>query len=163
MLYLAVGLTVVFFAPVVFKIYLFFDGDSGRANFCVYLFFVRIFGGYAKLSGKYFLIHVSEKRAKVFSKNDMNMSGINLLKAFLPLEMYLGLRVPYDNLSALFVFHSACVLSAPVVKTLKPALKVTTKTERGQSFSFAVKLAAAVNLFSVILKLSEGLWKKAIK
>ena len=55
------------------------------------------------------------------------------------------------------------VLSAPVVKTLKPALKVTTKTERGQSFSFAVKLAAAVNLFSVILKLSEGLWKKAIK
>ena len=163
MLYLAVGLTVVFFAPVVFKLYLFFDGDSGRANFCVYLFFVRIFGGYAKLSGRYVLLHVSDKRAKGYSKKDMNMSGINLLKAFLPLELYLGLRVPYDNLSVLLLFHSACVLSAPVVKTLKPALKVTTKREIGQSFSFAVKLAAAVNLFSVILKLSEGLWKKATK
>mgnify|MGYP007081738440 CR=1 FL=1 len=163
MLYLAVGLAVVFFAPVIFKIYLFFDEESGRANFCVYVFFVRVFGGYAKLSGKYLMLHLSEKQAKGFTKNDMNMSGVNLLRAFFPLEFYLGLRVPYDNLSALFAFHSACVLTAPVIKTLKPALKVTAKAEGGQSFSLAAKLKTTVNLFSVLLKLSEGLWKKAIK
>ena len=72
-------ITVILFFPLVFGVYVFFDGESKRLNFSVYLYKkVKIFGGFVeKCEGEY-ILHHSDKRARMFKKDDMNKIKIKL-------------------------------------------------------------------------------------
>ncbi len=124
----AVIILILFF-PLRLSVYVYFDGESKRLSFSVYLFkIIKIVGGFIEKYGGDIIIHYSNKRARLFNKSDMGKFKLKSgdKKHFEVLSSCLVTSFPftpeYCNLAG--VITVASNLLCPFITTEKDFLKI---------------------------------------
>lgn len=66
-------LSVILFTPFFVRSYLYYDNESKRLCFALYLYvFIKLAGGYIEKNDKRLVMHYSNKRASILNKPDVN-------------------------------------------------------------------------------------------
>ncbi len=160
--YIVTAVVFILCAPLNFSGYIYFDKQSKRLSFGIYLYgFIKVFGGYTQLIKGGVIIHYANKKARLFLKRDMGNFKIKL-KDLKSIEVFSSKLVTSFPCAADYANLASCITVAtnficPFIVTNKDFIKLnsTVILGRDEDLKAYYKISVGFNL-SVILKILVG-------
>lgn len=170
-LYVVIGV-IILFSPLIFDLYVYYDKESKRLNFGLYIFnFIKVLGGFIQRQDKGIILHYKNKKAKIFNTKDMGkvkfkLKDLSMIEVF-ESNLLISLPINETNLNLASCLNFTSNFIGPIIKEKKDFLDLKTNVYLGcdRQAKIYFQLKFAFNIFTLILLLIRVLvrkWKKGI-